>query len=151
MSLEGTSAATEALDRLGVQDLYSRYCFAMDASDGAGLADCFTEDGIFDIVGRKRFEGRDAIRNLVANTAGQRPRHVWVNLMIRRCTAGTADSASYFLVINHETGAITGYGEYRDESIKGPDGVWRFRNRVVDFKWQSGENAARTARVAAEN
>lgn len=142
---------SDAVDRLGVQDLYSRYCFAMDSSDAAGMADCFTADGVFDIVGRKRFEGREAIKHLVANTTAQRPRHVWVNLMIRRCAAGVADSTSYFLVINPSTGAITGYGEYRDESIKGPDGMWRFQNRVVDFKWQSEENAARTAHVAAEN
>ena len=52
-------------DRVAILDLYSRYCFAIDSSDAGAFGDCFLPDGVFDVVDRGTFAGRDAIQNMI--------------------------------------------------------------------------------------
>ena len=40
-----------ATDRLAIQDLYGRYALVVDRGDAVAYAECFTEDGRFEIAG----------------------------------------------------------------------------------------------------
>ena len=55
---------TLAEDRAAIGDLVARYCHNFDGGDADGVADLFTEDGVFDpgADGFEPLEGREAIR-----------------------------------------------------------------------------------------
>lgn len=129
--------------RESVRDLYSRYCFALDSNLAKELGDCFTEDGVFALVGVKDFEGRPAIIDLIAGTTDNRPRHHALNLRIRKATADRVESEAYFLLIHQQTGNTVAYGHYEDSAVKDADSVWRFDRRVVDFHWRGPEYGTR--------
>jgi ketosteroid isomerase-like protein len=60
MNLEARFARLEA--RVEIRELVARYCFAVDARDVPGMADCFTHDGSFrSIDGAMDATGRDAV------------------------------------------------------------------------------------------
>jgi ketosteroid isomerase-like protein len=53
-------------DRFALQDVVNDYCASIDSlTDVAGVANCFTEDAVFDLtgLGLAVFNGRDAIYN----------------------------------------------------------------------------------------
>src|SRR5262245_51087142 len=91
-------------DHVGIHNLYARYPILMDQDDEDGLADCFTEDGVFRISGQGRHQGPDEIRALVRKPPAARPRHITVNLWIRDVEAGTASCSAYFLLIDLDSG-----------------------------------------------
>ena len=126
-----------------IRDLYARYCFALDGNDPGELARCFTEDGVFSLVGAKDFTGRGEIEALIAGTMEGRPRHHALNLLIHEATADRGTSQAYFLLIHPQTGNVVAYGHYEDTAVRETDGVWRFEKRIVDFHWRSPEYGTR--------
>jgi uncharacterized protein (TIGR02246 family) len=128
--------------REGIQELYARYPFEMDADNEDELADCFTEDGVFLISGQGSFEGREQIRGLVRDTAAGRPRHYTVNLHIQEVDGDTARCRAYFLLVDVISGANVAFGNYRDQPVRCADGRWRWRERRVQFEWTSESYAA---------
>lgn len=134
--------------QLGIQTLYSRYCFGIDGNDPDLLADCFEPDGVF-AVGEREFAGHDAIR-AIASRGGGRPRHHYLNLWVKEVDGDEGASTSYFLVVDLASGATAGYGHYDDQVRRGDDGVWRFVRRQVNFHWQSEEYRSHTAAVTNE-
>lgn len=138
---------TEMAAHLGVQELYSRYCFAYDNDDLDGFADCFVDGAVF-AVGTREFTG-DEIR-MIASRSG-RPRHNYLNLWVREVDGDRAHSSAYFFVVERETGLTVGYGDYDDVVQLGDDGRWRFVRRDVKFLWQTPEEMATVARVTGES
>ncbi len=128
--------------REGIQELYGRYPFEMDADNEDELADCFTEDGLFLISGQGRFEGREQIRGLVRDTAAGRPRHYTVNLHIQEVDGDEARCRAYFLLVDIVTGENVAFGNYQDRPVRCADGRWRWRERRVQFEWTSAGYAA---------
>jgi hypothetical protein len=128
--------------REGIQELYARYAHEMDSDNAEELADCFLEDGVFNISGQGRFDNHEDIKALVLRTAGGRPRHVALNIWIRGVEDDEARSQAYFLLIHLTTGAIVAYGKYHDQPVRCPDGRWRFKERRVQFEW-TAESYAR--------
>jgi len=131
-----------------IRNLYARYCFALDGNDPAGLAECFTEDGVFSLVGARDFTGRQEIEDLIAGTMEGRPRHHALNLWIQEASADRGTSQAYFLLIHPQTGAVVAYGQYDDTAAKDVDGVWRFEKRIVDFQWRSPDYGKRVEDLA---
>jgi uncharacterized protein (TIGR02246 family) len=126
-----------------IQELYSRYAFAMDGSLADDLADCFTEEGVFWVSGLGRYVGRDAISNLVHATVENRPRHQYVNLLIENVTEdGRAYCRAYFHLLDAQTGETAAYGQYEDWVIRSTDDRWRWQERRVQFEWTSQRYAA---------
>jgi uncharacterized protein (TIGR02246 family) len=128
--------------REGIQELYARYAHEMDRNNAEELADCFLDDGVFNISGQGRFENHEDIKELVRRTAEGRPRHMALNIWIREVTDDAARSQAYFLLVHLTTGAIVAYGTYADQPVRCPDGRWRFRERRVQFEW-TAESYAR--------
>lgn len=131
---------------LGIQELYSRYCFAYDNDELDPFADCFVAEGVF-AVGRREFIG-DEIR-MIASRPG-RPRHQYLNLWVREVNGDLAKSSAYFFLTERETGLTVGYGDYEDVVRRGDDGRWRFVRRDVKFLWQTPEEMALVAQVLGE-
>ena len=129
--------------QLGIQTLYSRYCFGLDGHDPDLLADCFEADGVF-AVGDREFAGHEPIR-AIASKEGPRPRHHYLNLWVKSVDGDDAVSTAYFLVVDLESGATAGYGHYDDKVRRGADDTWRFKHRQIDFHWQSEAYRTHTA------
>ena len=54
----------EWIEKLAIQELFTRYAHTIDGYDAEGWAGCFTEDGIFEVEGggsRLQFRGRKAL------------------------------------------------------------------------------------------
>jgi uncharacterized protein (TIGR02246 family) len=51
-------------DRLEILELFSRYAFAMDEVDPEGVANCFTQDGLWVSHFHGTYRGRDIIKQL---------------------------------------------------------------------------------------
>ncbi|MFN3256508.1 MAG: nuclear transport factor 2 family protein [Ilumatobacter sp.] len=131
--------------QLGIQTLYSKYCYGIDGNDPDLLAECFDADGVF-AVGEREFAGHEAIR-AIASRGGGRPRHHYLNLWVKEVDGNTAVSTAYFLVVDLESGQTAGYGHYDDQVRLHDDGAWRFERRQVNFHWQSEAYRSHTAAV----
>jgi hypothetical protein len=131
-----------AEDHAGISNLYARYPILMDEDNEEGLADCFTEDGLFRISGQGNHQGAKEIASLVRKTAAGRPRHITINLWIRDVEDGSARCKAYFLLIDLDSGETVAYGTYTDNPVRCDDGVWRWRERQVQFEWTSEAYAA---------
>jgi len=129
-------------DHVGIHNLYARYPILMDQDDEEGLADCFTATGVFRISGQGRHEGPDQIKALVRKTAAGRPRHITINLWIKDVEDGVASCNAYFLLVDLKSGETVAYGTYTDTPVRCDDGVWRWRERRVQFEWTSEAYAA---------
>lgn len=136
---------TDIAAQLGIQQLYSKYCFGMDGHDPDLLTSCFREDGVF-AVGEREFSGHEAI-GAIASRGGGRPRHHYLNLWLKQVEGDRAISTAYFFVVDLESGATAGYGHYDDDVHQDADGIWRFARRQISFHWQSDAYRAHTASV----
>lgn len=127
-------------DRLAIEDLYARYCVALDGGDEEGWVDTFTEDGEF--FGRRAARGRAELheyhRSRMAARAGEpisNPQHWNANLLLRGEPPEVRGFA-YVLRLGASrtdgTIQVVTAGAYRDVIVKEADG-WRFKRREVSF------------------
>jgi uncharacterized protein (TIGR02246 family) len=140
--------------KVAIQERYSRYCFALDSSDGDAFTECFAEDGVFNVVGRAEFAGHQAMRGLVAASVEGRPRHHYLNFWVKSIDGDTAESTAYFLLLDRTNGQTNAYGHYEDRLVRESDGEWRFQDRQVHFEWKSDSYGARPvhgAEASTEN
>ena len=128
-------------DRLGLQDLIAAYSWALDTGDAEALVACFTEDCV---MSEEVFEdpdiwqGHDGIRGLMAHYAGApgfpgRQHHVTQTKYDPQAD-GSVLMKSFAFVTECEgeppyTLRFTGW--YDDHAVKGADGAWRFKRRIV--------------------
>lgn len=134
-------------DLAGIQQLYSRYCFGFDRKDAELFAGCFVPDGVL-AVGDREYAGHDTLR-AVAEFAGDRPRHHYLNPLVDEVRGDRARARAYFLTVDVGNGENSGCGEYVDELVRSDDGAWRFVRRRIDFHWQSEAYRARAASIDA--
>jgi uncharacterized protein (TIGR02246 family) len=122
-----------ATDRIEIEELIARYCWAIDTHDGEALADTFTPDGVFD--GGRRFEGREQLvrfgrgDHVAANRSETAAQH-WVTNMVLSGNRGAATARSYFVRHSIIDGAptVARVGYYVDELVRS-DGRWLFKVR----------------------
>ena len=117
--------------RAEVAELYARYNWAIDSSDGDVFADTFAADGVF-IGSRSEMRGRDALR---AFAVGERLKlrglqHWNANIVIDRCEGDRVLSRAYMMaLVPSGTGLIVERaGSYADIIERGEAG-WRFTER----------------------
>ncbi|MCU1497312.1 MAG: hypothetical protein JWM47_1265 [Acidimicrobiales bacterium] len=132
---------SELVAREAVRDLVARYTQAGDRGRIVDLAELFAVDGALDVGEHGgRWEGRDEIvarlravaeRIAVAGSSPGPVRHHVSSLAIDASVPKEATASSYYLVFT-EIG-VDHWGRYRDRFAVGPDGVWRFVERVVSL------------------
>lgn len=131
-------ALTEA-DLQELQQIYARYCQAVDSNDAEAWAGLFTADGIFD--GSVKLRGREEIRQFAlarpARLAGegwQRMQHWTANVVIAQSSDGAAGRC-YFMILGQREGedrpSVIRFGTYADDLVR-VDGEWLIQRRVTD-------------------
>ena len=127
-----------AEDRVAVMNLIASYAFRLDTSDLDSYVDNFAPDGVFDSTAG-RFEGREAIRTLVAGLleagrsgTGSGLRHVMGIPKIEG--HGDHCHAETYVMIPGATPdgqiRVLMTGMYTDDIVK-IDGRWRFAVRHI--------------------
>jgi hypothetical protein len=118
-----------AQDFVDIQQLYTKYNWALDSGDAEGYASTFTPDGVFN-----NNVGHDAIVKF-ANTfhggMGMHVKHWNTNLMITPSAEG-ATGQVYLVLVDFGTkpASIATSANYSDELVKTPQG-WRFKKRAT--------------------
>lgn len=132
-------------DERAIQRTLYTYGHSMDYGPDEDFVGCFTDDGIWDV--RMRLSGggfvcrgREEIRaSLAGQTEMRAPalfaKHVVVDPVIE-ISGDEAKVQSYFLRVEPAAGGgsrIVASGRYVDSLLKGPDGVWRFAERIAEI------------------
>ena len=130
-------------ERLIVRTLY-RYGHAIDYGREEEWLDCFTDDAVWDARMRKapeqsiRLIGRAQLAEYIAShTRPPTAHHKY--LLVEPLIEIDGDEAvvqSYFVRLNaNDNGPSTVHamGRYRDAMVRGADGRWRFRERIVEI------------------
>jgi hypothetical protein len=136
----------ELAAREAVRESIARYAHAVDRGKFGDAAACFTEDGVLEVRGVSRHEGRAAVVEMFEG-AGRKLASTSTNAFIRHhvssiaidvdVTAGRATATSYFFVLT-EIGPDH-WGTYRDE-LRRDDatGDWLFSDRNVSVEGRTG-------------
>jgi hypothetical protein len=140
------SAALTALDYIEIQQLHSRYAFAIDTcgNNGYDYADLYVADGVFMNSSRPaRWQGRDKLAEAagggvrgckkLTEASNANRSHTTINIIIEPSPEG-AIGRSYLVYPGvqggHSDPGHTGHvGGYQDVYVKTPQG-WRFKSRV---------------------
>ena len=119
-----------------IRDTIARYAHAADTGHFDALVECFAPDGVLELVGSDRVEGRAAIReylggvgrDLAGSTTVPYVRHHVSSTWITVSSAAEAVARSYFFVVTEH--GPDHWGRYKD--VLAPvDGRWRFTLRLV--------------------
>jgi uncharacterized protein (TIGR02246 family) len=120
---------TLAEDRIAIRDLLARYCHNFDAGDADGVAELFTDDGVFDpgAPGFDPLEGREVIRGFVGTMPAGMVHHMTTDTAYDVSGDVATGTASFFVVAK---GALVTTGRYHDDLAR-VDGAWRIQRRVA--------------------
>jgi hypothetical protein len=125
MGRHAVKLATE--DRLDILDLLARYCWLVDAGDGDGWADLWTEDGKFTGIPTP-LQGRDQLRKLPTGKL----RHIITNIVIAGATDGAATAKGYSTIYDFRTGQLVGGGLVSYTLVR-LRGEWKIKALHAEF------------------
>jgi hypothetical protein len=131
-------------DERAIVRLLHSYGHAIDYGDEEAWANCFAEDGVFDIRTRlegtpnMKISGRSELRSFVSRHTRAPERwhkHMLVEPVIT-VEGDDARSEAYFAVLmeHEDMPVLRVFGRYRDRLVRGDDGAWRFRERVAEIE-----------------
>lgn len=137
--MEQRLAALE--DRWGVLETLYRYARSLDDRRAKEWLDCFMEDGVLEYriasSPAKRYAGRAALAEFIttrplAQGPVQTQQQVVIEPLIT-LKGREARADSYFSRLTERDGIIYthAFGRYRDRLVKGPDNVWRLKERII--------------------
>ena len=117
-------------DWIAIRELTARVGRAFDDGRAVDWAGCFTDDAVFEVVGRLRLEGASALREFAA-AAPYGSVHITTDHVIeidgdralQTCTLISARRSE-----DRGPVAFGGTGRYTDELVRTPAG-WRFAHR----------------------
>ncbi len=131
-----------ALDRLEIQELYSRYAWGIDTADLDMALSTFTADAWFDHLWQGRVQGHAAIAENLKSLWYDR-QHWWLGrqhlmnhfIMEPRAEPGEADVRCFFQIVqfnvDYGTNFVFGIGT-RIDHVTRKEGVWRFQSLRVN-------------------
>ena len=121
----------------GINELFTRYAWALDTGDVEGIIACFTQDAVLESPVMGRFSGAGAVRDFAERNARQNAapgvimRHVITN--VRADVDGDRATAQCYLVnylTRHGVTRLLAPGAY-DCRLERQHGAWRFSYRLV--------------------
>ncbi len=118
-------------DRLDIRELMARYAHALDYHNLPAMRDIWTDDCRFQADEPEvNITGIEALIAFFKDTVAAVPnaRHLIDNLYIEGA-ASEALCHAYLSIVDAETGALLGFGRYRDDVVRTASG-WRIRSRV---------------------
>ena len=127
-------SVTATQDRLMIQDLMSRYEWALYSGDAKAYGALFAADAILAFDGPNEIKGRDAIVKTVPDQPAHSAKviHSYSNLAIDLQDDKAEARSNWIAVRNGATGApeIVAGGEYIDKLVK-VNGRWYFARRDI--------------------
>ena len=155
-----TDGPLSTSDRLAIQDVVSRYCWALDTGDVEDFVACFTHDAelVWDAFDQPvSFAGHDALRHFAGflrdqpATAGRQ--HSVTNLLVEADGDGAHGKAYVTVALRqgHGPHLLNVMGWYEDTYAR-EDGDWKIARRVIrdwsgpvlaGIAGQTGEREAR--------
>ena len=127
-------------DRLAIQELYARYCWAIDTGDPDALVATYTSDGAFEpptgqvIAGHEALRtwaiARAAFRKTEATTNGQH----WSTNLVAEGDGVRAKARCYFMRIAQKgdpMSVIFDVSGWQSDELRKIDGAWKFQSRKV--------------------
>lgn len=117
-------------DREAIRDLFARQNLAYDRREAEKTAAMFTEDGVLELSGDLRFEGREAIKSYMGRlleVVGDDYRH-WTNSMVIDGDGDEASVECYLVAFGMSDGSLRLAGRYFDR-LRKIDGEWKFAHR----------------------
>lgn len=117
------------------------YCHAMDYGLPDVWAQCFTEDGVYQVKlpggGKREIIGRTALAAYASTHEGPPQKYTkhmfWAPVVEFASDVSTASASAMFAIVNSTPHGprVELYGSYDDNLVKGADGVWRFEKRIT--------------------
>ncbi|MBL7489412.1 nuclear transport factor 2 family protein [Frankia sp. AgB1.9] len=145
-------------DRLALRDLAESYAAAVDSRDEGLFVSLFTSDAVVRVYHSDRegevarFERARELPLLVQALSGRYP--ATLHLVGNHRAQVVADSAvaETYCLAHHLHRGTDGAPQdlqmlvrYADSCVRGSDGLWRFRERVVTAVWHSSHPARHSA------
>lgn len=135
---------SQAIERSIIAERISRYGWSFDERRGDLLADCFTEDGVWEgqIMGLEPvgpFEGRAAIVEFLTSfwdEQSDQRRHVFTNVVLDDVGRDEATAHAYLILLGSSEASMNALtaGPYRFELVReSGDGVWRLKRLLAGF------------------
>ena len=130
------------LDRTQIRELTARYNRCFDDGDPEGFAATFTADGVMEVDGGFRTEGRTALAEMVRHTP-YGVVHVTVDATVEVDGDRAVQDVKLIVLSRPAPGAdtrtttLTGSGRYHDELVRTSDG-WRFARRSAYLDGSKG-------------
>lgn len=119
-------------DREAIRELTARYNLAADIRDLQGYADCFVDDGAFEMVGLARLQGYEALKSMIGaldfptlHVSADAVVDVHGDTATQRCAV-----VIYARLPDRNELMVLTAGRYVDRLAKTPTG-WRFIERVA--------------------
>jgi uncharacterized protein (TIGR02246 family) len=120
-------------DRLEIQELIARYCWALDTRDGDAYAATFIPDGVFQGV-TTFARGHDQLRALpLALHPDRIETQHWVTNLVLEGDGQRVTARSYAIAYRADSYYLA---HYLDELVK-VDGRWQFARRQF-WRWPDG-------------
>ncbi|HEX4483968.1 MAG TPA: nuclear transport factor 2 family protein [Solirubrobacteraceae bacterium] len=140
----GAASADPASDRLLIAERIARYGWSFDERDRDGVADCFTEDGVWEgqVMGIEPigpFAGRASVVEFLTSfweEQSDQRRHVFANVVVDDLLADTATAHVYVILLRSSEASMTPLtaGPFRLELARDAgDGVWRIARLLAGF------------------
>ena len=136
----GRSAEVPLEDRIGITDLFARYAWSLDTRDIDAFGENFAPDGVIDMPGVGRFEGREEVRRygrMLTDDAAYPGRQHWIGQSLIEPNALGCSVRSYAMVtLRPASGpcSILSLGYYSDQCVK-LENRWVFAARVFR-RWE---------------
>lgn len=146
--------SSSVLDRMLIQEAFSRWGIAWDEARLEVVRSLFTKDGELVITRGSdkpisRHVGPDVIAKYVGDAAkvqADQRRHAMTNVVIDRLSANEATTIAYGIVTIAANGLSLGATViYSGELRKDADGVWRFSRLVIGMDDYASGGAAKRA------
>ena len=127
------------LARLAIEALNAKFAWLIDHRDGDGVADLFTEGGVYDLGGEQVFSGRKEIAHFYAarRARGLRTaRHVFTNLHVVLESDDRAHCVSILTLYAHDgappfPASALLVADYEDVCLLSDDERWLYRSRTI--------------------
>jgi hypothetical protein len=134
-------------DRLALEELYSKYCYFIDANDPEGWVSTWTPDGVFsrpaagvNVGAAEDRKGHEELKRQLLHwsddqpASTDRPRHQhWVNnIWFENITQTSATGHASLMVVEsgNEVARVITMGTYTDDLVK-IDERWLFKKRTA--------------------
>ena len=115
-------------DRLAILDMLARYCWLVDAGDGDGWANLWTEDGAFTGIPTP-LRGRDQLRNVPSGKF----KHILSNVTVDPgCSHDEASAMAYSTIYEASSGKLMSLGSARYRLVRSV-GEWRIKALHVEL------------------